>query len=55
MPPKLLLKFNAAVVKDIPVIKTTYTIGRKPDNDIVIDNMAVSGHHAKLPSMTVIT
>jgi pSer/pThr/pTyr-binding forkhead associated (FHA) protein len=48
MPPKLLLKFNAAVVKDIPVVKTTYTIGRKPDNDIVIDNMAVSGHHAKI-------
>jgi pSer/pThr/pTyr-binding forkhead associated (FHA) protein len=46
--PKLLLKFNSAIIKDIPVIKTSMTIGRKPDNDIVIDNMAVSGHHAKI-------
>jgi len=48
MPPKLLLKFHAAVIKEIPVDKTPVTIGRKPDNDIVIDNMAVSGHHAKI-------
>ena len=48
MPPKLLLKFHAAVIKEIPIEKTPVTIGRKPDNDIVIDNMAVSGHHAKI-------
>jgi pSer/pThr/pTyr-binding forkhead associated (FHA) protein len=48
MPPKLLLKFHAAVIKEILVEKTPLTIGRKPDNDIVIDNMAVSGHHAKI-------
>lgn len=48
MPPKLLLKFHAAVIKEIPIDKTPITIGRKPDNDIVIDNMAVSGHHARI-------
>lgn len=48
MAPKLLLKFHAAVIKEIPIDKTPLTIGRKPDNDIVIDNMAVSGHHAKI-------
>jgi predicted component of type VI protein secretion system len=48
MPPKFLLKFHAAVIKEIPVEKTPLTIGRKPENDIVIDNMAVSGHHARL-------
>jgi pSer/pThr/pTyr-binding forkhead associated (FHA) protein len=48
MPPKLLLKFHAAVIKEIPIEKTPVTIGRKPDNDIIIDNMAVSGHHAKI-------
>jgi len=48
MPPKLLLKFHAAVIKEFPLEKTPVTIGRKPDNDIVIDNMAVSGHHAKI-------
>jgi predicted component of type VI protein secretion system len=46
--PKLLLKFNAAVLKEIPIEKTPLTIGRKPDNDIIIDNLAVSGHHAKI-------
>ncbi len=46
--PKLLLKFNAAVIKEIPVEKDEITIGRKPDNDVVVDNPAVSGHHARI-------
>ncbi|MBI4062786.1 MAG: FHA domain-containing protein [Elusimicrobia bacterium] len=46
--PKLLLKFNAAVIKEIPIAKNTLTVGRKDDNDIVIDNPAVSGHHCKI-------
>ena len=46
--PKLLLKYHAAVLKEIPVEKTPLTIGRKPDNDIAIDNMAVSSHHARI-------
>lgn len=45
---KLLLKFNAAVIKEIPFEKNEYTVGRKEDNDIVIDNPAVSGHHARI-------
>lgn len=48
MPPKLLLKFHAAVIKEIPIDKTPITIGRKPENDIVIDNMAVSSQHARI-------
>src|SRR5437016_5308145 len=46
--PKFLLKFNAAVIKEIPITKTELTVGRKEDNDIVIDNPAVSSHHAKI-------
>ena len=46
--PKLLLKFNAAVIKEIPIEKDTLSVGRKPDNDVVIDNPAVSGHHCKI-------
>lgn len=46
--PKLILKFNEAVLKEIPLDREQLTIGRKPDNDVVIDNPAVSGHHAKL-------
>lgn len=45
---KLLLKFNATVIKEIPWDKDALTVGRSPDNDIVIDDPAVSGHHLKL-------
>src|SRR5262249_40988389 len=46
--PKLLLKFNAAVIKEVPLNKGGVTVGRKPDNDVVIDNPAISGHHCKI-------
>lgn len=46
--PKLLLKFNAAVIKEIPFDRDVITVGRKSDNDVVVDNPAVSGHHCKL-------
>lgn len=46
--PKLLLKFNAAVIKEIPFDKDAFSVGRKADNDIVIDNPAISGHHCKI-------
>ena len=45
---KIILKFKDAVLKEIPVEKELITIGRKPDNDIEIDNLAVSGHHARI-------
>ena len=45
---RVLLKFKDAVIKEIPLEQEVYTIGRKADNDIVIDNLAVSGFHAKL-------
>jgi pSer/pThr/pTyr-binding forkhead associated (FHA) protein len=45
---KIILKFKDTVLKEIPVEKELITIGRKPDNDICIDNLAVSGHHARI-------
>jgi len=45
---KLILKFKEAVLKDIPLEKDELNIGRKPENDIPIDNQAVSGHHARI-------
>ena len=45
--PKFLLQFEGAVIKEIPV-KDEIAVGRKPDNDVVIDNPAVSGHHCKI-------
>jgi pSer/pThr/pTyr-binding forkhead associated (FHA) protein len=46
--PKLLLKFNAAVLKEIKLGKESIVVGRKPDNQIVIDNPAISSHHCKI-------
>ena len=46
--PKLLLKFNAAVIKEFPISKDSLSVGRKAENDIVIDNPAISGHHCRL-------
>ncbi len=48
---KIILKFKDKVLKEIPVEKELITIGRKPDNDIEIDNLAVSGHHARIFKM----
>ncbi len=42
---KLILKFQDTVVEEREFEKTPVSIGRREDNDIVIDNMAVSGHH----------
>lgn len=45
---KLVLSFNGEFVKEFELDKEIITIGRKPDNDIHIDNLAVSGNHAKI-------
>ena len=43
---KLVLSMNGAVLGEFPLDKERISIGRKPDNDIQIDNLAVSGKHA---------
>ena len=43
---KLILSMDGLVLKEIPLVKERTTIGRKPHNDIQIDNLAVSGEHA---------
>ena len=43
---KLILSMDGLVLKEIPLSKERTTIGRKPHNDIQIDNLAVSGEHA---------
>ena len=45
---KLYLKFEQAVLKEVPLSQGVVTIGRLPDNLIHVDNLAVSGHHAKI-------
>lgn len=43
---RLILKYQDTIVEEREFDKTPVTIGRRDDNDFVIDNMAVSGHHA---------
>jgi pSer/pThr/pTyr-binding forkhead associated (FHA) protein len=44
---KLILQFEGVVLKEFAV-GTIATIGRLPDNTVVIENPAVSGHHARV-------
>ncbi|MFH2135611.1 MAG: FHA domain-containing protein [Pseudomonadota bacterium] len=46
MPAKLILSMDGSVIKEYPLTKERTTIGRKPHNDIAIDNLAVSSEHA---------
>lgn len=43
---KLILNMETTMLKEIPLNKERITIGRKPHNDIQIDNLAISGEHA---------
>lgn len=45
---KLILSMDGMVLKEIPLAKERITIGRKPHNDIQIDNLAISGEHAAI-------
>src|SRR5258708_39830420 len=45
---KLNLKFGDSVLKEIILTQAAATIGRLPDNTVPIDNLAVSGHHARV-------
>src|SRR5947209_13840784 len=43
---RLMLSLDGQVLAEYNMNKERYTIGRLPDNDIRIDNPAVSGHHS---------
>ena len=43
---KLILSLEGSVIREIPLDKERITIGRRPQNDIQIENLAVNGEHA---------
>jgi pSer/pThr/pTyr-binding forkhead associated (FHA) protein len=45
---KLTLRFGNSILKEVPVGQSGVRIGRSPDNGLVIDNPAVSSHHARV-------
>jgi pSer/pThr/pTyr-binding forkhead associated (FHA) protein len=46
--PKMIVSIDEVVIKEVQLTKDKTTLGRRPYNDIVIDNLAVSGEHAVL-------
>jgi pSer/pThr/pTyr-binding forkhead associated (FHA) protein len=46
--PKMIVSIDGVVIKEVQLTKDRTTVGRRPYNDIVIDNLAVSGEHAVL-------
>jgi predicted component of type VI protein secretion system len=49
--PKLILSMDGLVLKEIALDKERISIGRKPNNDIQIDNLAISGQHAVITTI----
>ena len=45
---KMIVSIDDVVIKEVLLTKDRMTLGRRPYNDIVIDNLAVSGEHAVL-------
>ena len=45
---RLVLMFNKQVIKEYPFLEDSITIGRNEDNTISIENLAVSGYHARI-------
>lgn len=45
---KLVLSMDGLVLKEVELSKQRISIGRKPSNDIQIENLAISGEHAAI-------
>jgi hypothetical protein len=45
---KLVLSFGDLVLRSIPIVKDSITIGRRPYNDVALDDLTVSGEHATI-------
>ncbi len=48
---KILLSLNGNLQNEFEIAKERMTIGRKPENDIPVDNLAISGQHALIISV----
>lgn len=44
--PKIVVSLNGQIQKEIDLDKSRWNIGRRPNNDLVLDHLAVSGRHA---------
>ncbi|MBA2251893.1 MAG: FHA domain-containing protein [Nitrospirales bacterium] len=46
--PKLIVKYQGTVIREVELTESQLMIGRKQDNDLSIEDPSVSGHHAKI-------
>ena len=46
--PKMIVSIDGVVINEVQLTKDRTTLGRRPYNDIVVDNLAISGEHAVL-------
>lgn len=44
--PRMVVSIDGVVIKEVPLTQDRTTVGRRPYNHIVIDNLAISGEHA---------
>ncbi|MEO8857712.1 MAG: FHA domain-containing protein [Burkholderiaceae bacterium] len=44
--PKMIVSIDGVVIREVQLTKDRTTLGRRPYNDVVIDNLAISGEHA---------
>lgn len=49
--PKLILSVDNNVIDEYTINKDTITIGRRTDNDICLDNLAISGYHSQITTV----
>jgi pSer/pThr/pTyr-binding forkhead associated (FHA) protein len=46
--PKIAIKLDGELIKQVSLTKNRTTLGRRPNNDVVLEDLAVSGRHACL-------
>jgi len=49
--PKLIISLDQKVVEEVPIEKEVITIGRRTDNDLCLDNLAISGYHSQISTV----
>ncbi|MCE7978025.1 MAG: FHA domain-containing protein, partial [Nitrospira sp. NTP1] len=47
-PPRLLVRTPHDGTRECDITRTPFTIGRTPDNDLCLEDPAVSAHHARI-------
>lgn len=46
--PKITIRLDGGLIREVSLVKKHTTLGRRPYNDVVLENLTVSGRHARL-------